>query len=418
MGESNITKLVMDIGNSHIKLLVGEMSSDFSKMKVLQYIEVPTKAMKKSVVESSEELSDSIREALEKIEKEEHRSIGEVTIGIGGKYIRSKTRKVAVEFPMKTIGEAEIESLYEEAEKTLSSEDRILKREIYNIRLKDTGIVKDPIGLQGDGLEANVHLIYVNQEDIEKLVDAITDIGLDIENVYLNAFASLKSTLIDENYMKMGVALIDIGEGSADIIISKNDKIIYTQSENVGGMHFVSDIMYLFHIREEEAKEVFQAYIQGQMEEEYTAKNGKRFIKAEVEKIIDARIGDIASFISNTIQNSGFTGYLGQGIVLTGGVASLERLIGKISAQTGGMVRRKKPCPIRGLEEPDYKMATLIGLFLQSMEDEMLSRQEEELEEEEILEEKDDLQELLESKEEKKTSETMSMLKKWISYFV
>lgn len=420
MGENNITKLVMDIGNSHIKLLVGEMSSDFSKMKVLQYVEVPTNAIKKSVVESSEELSDSIRKVLGKIEPPEYRNITDVTIGVGGKYIQSKTKKVCIEFPNKVIEKEEIEELYQLAERSLSLEDRVLKREIYNIRLSDTGIVKDPIGLQGDGLEANVHLIYINQEDIEKLLDAITDVGLDIENIYLNAYASLKSTLIDENYTKMGVALIDIGEGSTDIIISKNDKIIYSQSENIGGMHFVTDIMYLFHIGEEEAREVFQAYVKGEMPDDYTAKNGKRFMKADVEKIIDARIGDIASFISDTIQDSGFTGYLGQGIVLTGGVASLERLVGKINAKTGGMVRRKKPFPIRGLEEPEYKMATVIGLFLQAMEEQMLAQQEENVEEEILVEdEAEDLTELLEEKEEqKKPSETMTIFKKWISYFV
>ncbi|KID48085.1 hypothetical protein C095_11840 [Fusobacterium necrophorum subsp. funduliforme B35] len=45
--EDNITKLIMDIGNSHIKLLVGEVSTDFTRIKVLQYVEVPTKGMKK-----------------------------------------------------------------------------------------------------------------------------------------------------------------------------------------------------------------------------------------------------------------------------------------------------------------------------------------------------------------------------------
>ncbi|MCI7680876.1 MAG: cell division protein FtsA, partial [Fusobacterium necrophorum] len=66
--EDNITKLIMDIGNSHIKLLVGEVSTDFTRIKVLQYVEVPTKGMKKSVVQSSDELSYSIQSALRSLE--------------------------------------------------------------------------------------------------------------------------------------------------------------------------------------------------------------------------------------------------------------------------------------------------------------------------------------------------------------
>ncbi len=421
MMEDNITKLIMDIGNSHIKLLVGEVSTDFTRIKVLQYVEVPTKGMKKSMVESSDELSYSIQRALKSLENPEHRELEKVTIGIGGKYIQSKTRKLFIEFEEREVEESDVEKLYELAEECLETGELILKREMYNIKINSAGIVKNPIGLVANRLEANVHLVYVDREDIEKLTAAIIDAGLEIENIYLNAYASLKSTLIDEESTKMGVALVDIGEGATDIIISKNHKIIYAKSANLGGIHFMSDIMYLFRVSEEEAREVYSAYIKGEMKEKYISSSGKCFAKEDVEKIIDARIGDIATFILNTIQESGFTGYLGQGMVLTGGVASLDRLVGKINGQTGGIVRRKKPLSIRGLEDPEYKMATVIGLFLEAIEEEM-ELQQKRNEQEEVKVQNDDLEELLESHnhdvERKSSGEAMVKIKKWISYFI
>lgn len=115
----------------------------------------------------------------------------------------------------------DLEKLYELAEECLEAGELVLKREMYNIKINNAGIVKNPIGLVANRLEANVHLIYVDRGDIEKLTDAIVEAGLEIENIYLNAYASLKSTLIDEESTKMGVALVDIGEGATDIIISK-----------------------------------------------------------------------------------------------------------------------------------------------------------------------------------------------------
>ena len=109
--------------------------------------------------------------------------------------------------------EDDLEKLYELAEECLEAGELVLKREMYNIKINNAGIVKNPIGLVANRLEANVHLIYVDREDIEKLTDAIAEAGLEIENLYLNAYASLKSTLIDEESTKMGVALVDIGEG-------------------------------------------------------------------------------------------------------------------------------------------------------------------------------------------------------------
>lgn len=140
--EDNITKLIMDIGNSHIKLLVGEVSTDFTKIKVLQYVEVPTKGMKKSVVESSDELSYAIQKALNSLDNPEHREIGKVTIGVGGKYIQSKTRKLSIEFEEREVQESDLERLYELAEECLEPEDLVLKREMYNIKINNAGIVK------------------------------------------------------------------------------------------------------------------------------------------------------------------------------------------------------------------------------------------------------------------------------------
>ena len=182
----------------------------------------------------------------------------------------------------------------------------------------------------------------------------------------------------------------------------------------------MSDIMYLFHVSEEEAREVYSAYIKGEMTEQYISASGKRFVKEDVEKIIDARIGDIATFILSTIQESGFTGYLGQGMVLTGGVASLDRLVGKINGQTGGIVRRKKPLSIRGLEKPEYKMATVLGLFLEAIEEEMELQQKRNDEEVREEQQQDELEELLGSQEAERRSsgEAMVKIKKWISYFI
>lgn len=48
----------------------------------------------------------------------------------------------------------------------------------------------------------------------------------------------------------------------------------------------MSDIMYLFHVPEEEAREVYSAYIKGEMTEQYISASGKRFVKEDVEKLL------------------------------------------------------------------------------------------------------------------------------------
>ena len=103
-------------------------------------------------------------------------------------------------------------------------------------------------------------MIYTEKKRVAKLVETINRIGVDVENIVLNAYASAKSTLGEED-SRMGVALADIGEGSTDIIIYKNDKLIYTETIPLGGMHFKTDLIYILKLNdEEEAIEILNKY--------------------------------------------------------------------------------------------------------------------------------------------------------------
>ena len=67
--KKEIRKVALDIGNNEIKLLVGEMSPSFDKISVTNYIKVKSRGIRKSTIEDSEALAESIQEALDKIQK-------------------------------------------------------------------------------------------------------------------------------------------------------------------------------------------------------------------------------------------------------------------------------------------------------------------------------------------------------------
>ncbi|MDQ9812938.1 hypothetical protein RFZ01_00515, partial [Acinetobacter pittii] len=83
--------------------------------------------------------------------------------------------------------------------------------EMYNIRVNNSGIVKNPVGLTGRELQADVHLIFVNETEVEELTEAVNRAKLEVDSIVLNPYASAKATLMEED-KTMGVALIDIGE--------------------------------------------------------------------------------------------------------------------------------------------------------------------------------------------------------------
>lgn len=68
MKDDVIKKVALDIGNNGIKLLVGEMSSDFQRISVTNYVKTKSKGISKSLIENPEALAETLREAIGKAE--------------------------------------------------------------------------------------------------------------------------------------------------------------------------------------------------------------------------------------------------------------------------------------------------------------------------------------------------------------
>ena len=317
------------------------------------------------------------------------------------------------------------------AHELLSGKERILKKEIYNIRVNNSGIIKNPIGTVGKEIQGDVHLIYIDEAEVEKLVEVVNRAGVEVEHMLLNAYASAKAVLDDED-RRMGVALIDIGEGSTDIILFKNDKLIYTKSLPLGGMHYVNDISYLFQISKQEAFEILSKLRDKEIHDAHIyCGTSKKVAVDDIKNIIDARTGDIINFIAQTIEESGFNGYLGKGLVLTGGAVVIDGLLDKINKKTGYVVRKVLPTAFRGLEDVDSSQATVIGIFTEVMEDEYnkvqaklnsLEPEVQEKKEEDIEESLENLEKILEEAQEKEKPEkkngVMKGIKSWFSNFI
>ena len=441
INRDKIVKTVIDIGNGKIKAITGELSSNGEVLRVLKYVEGPSHGIVKNEIRDGELLSRSINSVVEKLRMATDQEIEAVTIGISGDSIKSRTINIEYNFSETEVTEEQMKALLVEAEKkVLSPEEQIIKTEIYNIKVDNSGIIKNPMGILGSKLQGDVHLIYTDKKRVAKLVEIINRIGIDVENIVLNAYASAKSTLGEED-KRMGVALADIGEGSTDIILYKNDKLIYTKTIPLGGMHFKSDLVYILKLTDDEdAIEILNKYRDRDISPDgyiYYG-DGKHIAALELEDFINARVEEIIDYIDNTIEKSGFNGYLGKGLVLTGGVISdkiinPEKLLEKINKKTGYVARRVLPSEFSGLEEVTTNMATVIGLFYEVMEEEdrkmrtgSYTHQEIQVKNEKIvppINVEEDLTKMLEEEiveEEKveKTNGVVKAIKNWFSNFI
>lgn len=372
MRDDVIRKVALDIGNDTIKLLIGEMSSDFTKIAVTDYVKIKHNGLRKSDIYDVRALSEGIRTAISKIESIES-PITKLSLALGGPRVGSSTVNVRVSFDKeKIIDEADMDKLLRKAKRQIFGENedkfRILYKEVYNKKVDGPRIIKQPIGMEGKEIQADIHFVYVSEDYVRQFRDVLYGLGVDIDKIYLNSYVSAKGTLDDET-RKMGVAHVDIGYGSTSVIILKNSKVLYAKTKSLGELHYISDLSLILKITREEAEEVILRLKNKTVSSNETIKCGSRKIPLQqIKDIIAARTNDIVQFITETIDESGFNGVLARGIVLTGGTVDIEGVAEQISSKSGYFVRKMLPIPLKGIKNNFYSDATVIGIFLEDME--------------------------------------------------
>jgi len=369
-----VFKTSLDIGSSRVKAILGEISGDGERIRVLASAEVPSAGVRKAIVEDVEALSECIKLAVKGLEDKTGNSVKIASIGIGGSHIKSTTRNMKHNFSEngETIEEKHYENLYTLAEKEMTGNETIIKRELYNMRVDNSGILKNPVGMAGNILEGDVHLITADKSQMELLVEAVNRAGVEVEDVTLNAYASAQAILTQED-KRMGVALADIGEGSTDLIIFKNGKLIYSKSIPIGGMHYINDLSYMFKVDKEEALKLRELYKERRTEENVemiVEGEVKSFNTATIRKVLDARSGDIVNYMSKALEESGFKGYLGNGIILTGGATCIDEVVEELAKNLSYKVKVGAPIKLRGMVEAEPSYSTALGILLEVLEKE------------------------------------------------
>ncbi len=431
MKEKKIMKVALDIGNHSIKLLMGEMNSECTKISVLDYVKVRSKGIRKSVIEDSEVFYESLSEAVQELTNRTGYTIDKLSVGIGSSGVLSRTKNVGISFEEKEIEKEDLEKLYTKAKKEIFGAKvdgyyRTLYCEAYNIKINNAKIVKDPVGMLAKELQATVHVVYIDEAYVEKIIETINKLGLEVENIYLNSYVSANGTL-DAESRKMGIAHVDIGYASTDIILLKNNKVLHTKTIQIGEMHYISDLSYMLKISKEMAQEILEKFKNKEYESDNTIKfDSKKVSIRDIKDVIQARTGDITDFINLTIEDSGFNGYLAKGIVLTGGVADLEGVLENIKSKIGYPVKKELPIKIKGLNKYFYGDAVVIGIFFQDLEKEYHLHQEklkqqENISTEELEEEKeesfDEIDEILEEAADEERETILSKFGKFFKEF-
>ena len=262
--------------------------------------------------------------------------IPRVYTGITGSHIRGMNSKGMVAIKDKEVTPFDVARVMEAARAiNIPSDQRLLLVEAQEF-IVDGQDVREPIGMSGIRLDANIHIVTGSQSAAENILKCVRRCGIEVEHLMLNPIASCLSTLSDDE-RDLGVAVVDIGAGTTDVAVYTGGALRHTAVIPIGGELITSDIAMALHTPTKDAEEIklssgnakqLLADPNAQVEVPGLGDRAPRMLSRQaLAGVIEPRVEEIYTLVQQVIRDSGFEQVLSSGIVLTGGSCMMPGMV-------------------------------------------------------------------------------------------
>lgn len=366
----------LDIGTTKTCAVIGFLNEN-SQVEVAGVGVAPSKGLKNGVIVNIDNTAASIVKAIEDAELMAGYEVSSVFVGISGQHIKGENSRgvVAIANRNRTISQVEVKRVIEAAQAIVIPVDReimhVLSKEFT---VDDQGGIKDPVGMSGVRLEAEVHIITAATTSIQNMIKAVGKAGFQHRDVVFNPLASADAVLARDE-RELGVALIDLGGGTTDIVVYLEGGVAYSAVLPVGSIHVTNDISIGLRTSIESAEMIKKKYgcadlslVDASELVDVPSVGGRaprRLFRQELTQIIQPRVSEIMEMVDHELMKSGKKDMLAAGIVLTGGGSMLEGCVEAAERVFNMPVRIGVPADIVGLKDvvatPQY--ANGVGLL-------------------------------------------------------
>jgi len=367
----------LDVGTTKVCAVVGEPTDD-GALEIIGVGVSESHGQRKGSVVDVDSTVQSIKAAVEEAELMAGASVDRAYVGIAGAHIRgfNSCGAVTVNGRARQITEEDIRRVIDAARALDLPPDRellhLLPREFS---VDGHGDIVDPLGMSGSRLEVDVHLVIGALSAIQTLVTCVNRAGIEAHAIVLEQLASNEAVLTDDE-RELGVALVDIGGGTTDLICLVEGSVCHSAVLPAGGDHLTNDIAVGLNtpIAEAEILKTRHGCVEPALiDPEQTIEapgiggRGPRLLpRSRLCEILQPRACEILEMVGDELSRAGFLDQLNAGLVLSGGGSLTEGLAELAEQRFGLPVRVGRPIGIEGLVDivssPIY--STAVGLVL------------------------------------------------------
>ncbi|MCK5097412.1 MAG: cell division protein FtsA, partial [Desulfobacteraceae bacterium] len=336
----------------------------------------PSTGLRKGSIVNIEATVNSIRKAVEEAEIMADCEISAVFVGIAGNHIQGHNSHGLIAIKGREITQSDVDRVIDAAKAVAIPTDReiihIIPQEFI---VDDMESIQNPVGMTAIRLETKIHIVTGAVSSVRNIIKCCHKAGLEVCDIVLESLASGEAVLTTEE-KELGCALADIGGGTTDLAIFKDNNIKYTYELTLGGHNLTNDISVGLRTPLTEAEKIKLKHgtclatninrgetIEVPAVGERSAKKLSKNILAE---ILEPRIEEIFSLLRKEVYKNALENSFPSGLVLTGGTVVLDGLSEIAESVFNAPVRIGEPNQIGGLKDivknPMY--ATGVGLVI------------------------------------------------------
>lgn len=354
------TVVALDIGTSTIKAALAEVFYG-QDLNVLGLARVASAGVRKGQIVDIESTARAINECLNELERLTGVEVLSTLLGFSGVSVAAINNHamVAVGNPNYEIEAEDKERVLHSARSVALPPDKTILQTIEREYIVD-GFdgVKDPVGMVGSRLEAEVTIIIAAAAGVQNLQRSANRINLHISQIVYNPIL-VGEAVLSPAEKDMGVLLLDIGGGTTEISLFQDGSILHTAVLPIGDEYITKDLAIILRTSLEEAARIKEKYGVASMDmakdevminvKNMQGKDSQQVSQKVVAEIISARVNEMMEIIYSEM--SQFTSWdrVPGGMVISGGGAELAGICGVIEEYFNMPVRIGVPDNLHGI---------------------------------------------------------------------
>ncbi len=368
--------MALDIGSTKMCALIADIENGGTKFLAMGAAEA--KGNRKGLIVNLDAAASSIRHALEEAEGVAGVPVESAVVGIAGSHVRGVNSRggIVMAARPRDVEREDVRRAVDAARAISMPEDRavlhVLPQDFWVDR-QDS--IRDPMGMVGQKLEVNVHIVTGSAAATQNIVTAVNRAGVVVTDTALETLAAAEAVLMQDE-RELGCCLLDIGGGTTELLVFSGGVVRHSAALAVGGDHFTNDLAVGLRTPIPEAEKIKRQHgcawheLLGEETAIEIASVGDRpprtvFAKM-LNEIIEPRAQELLSLVRDELKRAGLDAQIPAGLVLAGGGANLSGLVELAENMFSLPVRIAAPRGPEGMPEslsrPEY--ATAVGLLL------------------------------------------------------